>query len=118
MCLALHVNMLGNQETVRMYIPSYLYYLNGSKPRTHSFEAVWWSSCLRFKRCTMVPNSSCRHLADFDDDTFAKTWLHDVNTTPMIGKDTQSFIRMLVSARHAEKRLSLGSLFELDLLKK
>src|SRR5215472_13161643 len=83
MCLALHVNMLGNQETVRMYIPSYLYYLNGSKPRTHSFEAVWWSSCLRFKRCTMVPNSSCRHLADFDDDTFAKTWLHDVNTTLM-----------------------------------
>jgi hypothetical protein len=30
---------------------------------------VWWSSCLRFKRCTMVPNSSCRDLADFDDDT-------------------------------------------------
>src|SRR6516225_3065051 len=41
------------------------------------------SSCLRFKRCTMVPNSSCRHLADFDDDTWAKTGLHDVNTTPM-----------------------------------
>jgi hypothetical protein len=39
----------------------------------------------------MVPNSSCRHLADFDDDTLAETWLHDVNTTPMkvFGKDTQ-----------------------------
>ena len=83
MCLALHVSMLGNQETVRMYIPSYLYYLSGSKPRMHSFGTVWWSSCLRFKRCTMVPNSSCRNLADFDDDTLAKTWLHDVNTTPM-----------------------------------
>jgi hypothetical protein len=31
----------------------------------------------------MVPNSSCRHLADFDDDTLAKTWLLDVNTGPM-----------------------------------
>jgi len=31
----------------------------------------------------MVPNSSCRHLADFDDATLAKTWLHDVNTSPM-----------------------------------
>src|SRR5262249_29899899 len=51
--------------------------------RMHSFGTVWWSSCLRFKHCTMVPNSSCRHLADFDDDTLAKTWLHDVNTTPM-----------------------------------
>ena len=51
--------------------------------RMHSFGTVWWSSCLRFKRCTMVPNSSCRHLADFDDDTLAKTWLHDVNTIPM-----------------------------------
>ena len=43
--------------------------------RMHSFGTVWWSSCLRFKHCTMVPNSSCRHLADFDDDTLAKTWL-------------------------------------------
>ncbi len=58
-------------------------YLSDSKPRMHSFGTVWWSSCLRFKRCTMVPNSSCRHLTDFDDDTLAKTWLHDVNTTPM-----------------------------------
>ena len=49
--------------------------------RMHSFGTVWWSSCLRFKRCTMVPNSSCRHLADFD--SLAKTWLYDVNTTPM-----------------------------------
>src|SRR6516162_1652982 len=69
--------------------------------RMHSFGTVWWSSCLRFKRCTMVPNSSCRHLADFDDDTLAKTWLHDVNTA--LGKGTQSFIGMPVSARHAEK---------------
>ena len=55
MCLALHVSMLGNQETVRMYIPSYLYYLSGSKPRTHSFEAVWWNSRSRFKHCAMLP---------------------------------------------------------------
>ena len=53
MCLALHVSMLGNQETVRMYIPSYLYYLSGSKPRTHSFEAVWWNSRSRFNHCAM-----------------------------------------------------------------
>src|SRR6516162_7227686 len=58
-------------------------YLSDSKPRMHSFGIVSWSSCLRFKRCTMVPNSSCRHLADFDDDSLAKTWLYDVNTTPM-----------------------------------
>src|SRR5262249_33925485 len=57
--------------------------MSDSKPRMHSFETMLWSSCLRFKRCTMVPNSSCRHLADFDDDTLAKTWLHDVDTTPM-----------------------------------
>jgi hypothetical protein len=43
--------MLGNQETARMYIPSYLYYLSGSKPRTHSFEALWWNSRSRFKHC-------------------------------------------------------------------
>jgi hypothetical protein len=36
-----------------MCIPSYLYYLSGSKPRMHSFEAVWWTSCSRFKRCAM-----------------------------------------------------------------
>ena len=47
-------------------------YLSDSKPRMHSFGIVSWSLCLRFKRCTMVPNSSCRHLADFDDDTLAK----------------------------------------------
>src|SRR5262249_8301906 len=76
-------------------------HFNGGGSRMHSFGTVWWSSCLRFKRCTVVPNSSCRHLADFDDDTLAKTWLHDVNTT--LGKGTQSFIGMPVSARHAEK---------------
>ena len=81
--------------------------------RMHSFGTVWWSSCLRFKRCTMVPNSSCRHLADFDDDTLAKTWLHDVNTTPMkFSKRTPNHLS------ERRKRLSLGSLFELDLLKK
>src|SRR6516225_9660300 len=36
-----------------MYIPSYLYYLSGSKPRMHSFEAVWWNSRSRFKHCAM-----------------------------------------------------------------
>src|SRR5262245_64743074 len=46
--------MLGSQEAVRMYIPSYLYYLSGSKPRMHSFEAVWWNSCSRFKHCAVT----------------------------------------------------------------
>jgi hypothetical protein len=50
---ALHARMLGNQQAVRMYIPSYLYYLSGSKPRMHCFEAVWWISCSRFRHCTM-----------------------------------------------------------------
>jgi hypothetical protein len=52
---------------------------------------------MRFKRCAMVPNS--RHLADFDDDTLAKTWLHDVkyNSDEVFGKDTQSFIGMPLS---------------------
>ena len=53
MCRALHVSMLGSQEAVRMYIPSYLYYLSGSKPRMQSFEAVWWNSRSRFKHCAM-----------------------------------------------------------------
>jgi len=57
--------------------------LSDSKPRMHSFGTVWWCSCLRFKHCTTVPDSTCRHLVDFDDDTLAKTWPHDVNTTPM-----------------------------------
>ena len=30
--------------------------LNGSKPRMHSFEAVWWNSCSRFEHCAMVPD--------------------------------------------------------------
>src|SRR5262249_2591261 len=45
--------MLGSQEAVRMYIPSHLYYLSGSKPRMHSFEGVWWNSRCRFKHCAM-----------------------------------------------------------------
>src|SRR5262249_53150702 len=28
--------------------------LSGSKPRIHSFEAVWLNSCSRFKRCGIV----------------------------------------------------------------
>ena len=43
------------QEAVRMYIPSDLCYLNGSKPRMHSFDAVWWNSRSRFKHCAMLP---------------------------------------------------------------
>src|ERR1700756_1822885 len=43
--------MLGSQEAVRMCILSYPYYLSGSKPRMHSFEAVWWNSCSRLKHC-------------------------------------------------------------------
>ena len=53
MCRALHVGMLRSQDAVRMYIPSYLYYLSGSKPRMHSFEAVSWNSRSRFKHCAM-----------------------------------------------------------------
>src|SRR5262249_37461340 len=49
----------------------------------HGFDALWWISCSSFKHCEIPPNSSCRHLADFDDDTSAKTWLHNVNTTLM-----------------------------------
>ena len=44
-----------------MYIPSDLGgyqwvrdYLNASKPRMHSFEAVWWNSRSRFKHCAMT----------------------------------------------------------------
>jgi hypothetical protein len=29
--------------------------LSGSKPRIHSFDAVWWNSCSRFKHCAMAP---------------------------------------------------------------
>jgi len=53
MCRALHVSVLSSQEAVRMYIPLYLYYLSGSKPRMHSFETVWWNSRSRFKHCAM-----------------------------------------------------------------
>jgi len=76
-------------------------YLSDSKPRMHSFGTVWWSSCLRFKRCTMVPNGSCRRLADFDDDTLAKTW----NTTLMkFSERTPNHLSGCpFSARHAEK---------------
>jgi hypothetical protein len=28
-------------------------YLNGSKPKMHSFEALWWISCSSFKHCAM-----------------------------------------------------------------
>jgi hypothetical protein len=37
---SLYVSALANQEAVRMYIPSYLYYVSASKPRMHSFDAV------------------------------------------------------------------------------
>ena len=85
-------------------------YLSVSKLRMHSFGTVWWSSCLRFKHCTVVPNSSCRHLADFDDDILAKTWRHDVNRKghPIIYRD----------APFGPSRRKKVSLFELDLLKK
>jgi hypothetical protein len=65
---------------------------------------------MRFKRCAMVPNS--HHLADFDDDTLAKTWLHDVNTTPM------KFSERTPNHLSGCPFPSLRSLFELDLLKK
>src|SRR6516164_69487 len=94
-------------------------YLSDSKPRMHSFGTVWWSSCLRFKRCTMVPNNSCRRLAGFDDDTLAKTWLHDVNTTLMkFSEVTPNHLSGCPFGPSRRKRLSLGTLFELDLLKK
>jgi hypothetical protein len=50
---SLYVSALANQEAVRMYIPSYLYYLSGSKPRMHSWEGVWWISCSRFRHCAV-----------------------------------------------------------------
>src|SRR5215472_13723313 len=115
--------MLGNQKAVRTdKSPNAAIrdYRSASKPRMHGFDALWWISCSSFKHCEIPPNSSCRHLADFDDDTSAKTWLHDVNTTPMkFSERTLNHLSgMPVLARHAEKRLSLGSLFELDVLKK
>jgi len=59
----------------------------------------------------MVPNSSCRQLADFDDDTLAKTWLHDeYNPDEVFGKDTQSFIGMPVSPVTPKKVVSGHSL--------
>ena len=60
--------MLGSQEAVRMCILSYLYYLSGLKPRMHSFEAVWWNSCYRFKYCAM--HSAISFRAEAHDSIF------------------------------------------------
>ena len=62
------MTVLGNQEAVRMCQRQILKpqssairdYLSGSKPRMHSFEALWWIYCSSFKRCAMVPDSSGR----------------------------------------------------------
>jgi hypothetical protein len=66
------VTVLGNQETVRMDMSPWQCRilkpqssairddLNGSKPRIHSFEAMWSIFCSSFKRCAMMPDSSCR----------------------------------------------------------
>ena len=49
--------MPGNQEALRIDMSpnaAIRDYLSGSKPRMHSFEAVSWISCSRFKHCAMV----------------------------------------------------------------
>src|SRR5262249_46511045 len=46
------VSVVANQEAVRIGM-SPRDYLSGSKPRMHSFEAVWWNSCSRLKHCAM-----------------------------------------------------------------
>ena len=54
--------MLGNQKVVRIdKSPNAAIrdYWSGSRAKMHSFETVWWISCSRFKRCAMVPDSSC-----------------------------------------------------------
>jgi hypothetical protein len=60
----------GNHEAVRMHISPLQYRilkphssairddLRCSKPRMHSFEAMWSIYCCSFKRCAMVTNSS------------------------------------------------------------
>ena len=62
------MSVLAHQETVRIDMSpnaAIRNYLSGLKPRMHSFEAVWWISCSRFKHCAMVPDSSCCHPAWF-----------------------------------------------------
>jgi hypothetical protein len=71
----LHVTVLGNQGAVRIHMSPWQCRilkpqssairddLNGSNPRMHSFDEVWWSSCSRFMHCAMVPDSSSGHLA-------------------------------------------------------
>jgi hypothetical protein len=54
--------MVANQEAIGIGM-SPRDHSSGSKPRMHNFEAVLWISCSRFKRCAVVPDSSCRHLA-------------------------------------------------------
>jgi hypothetical protein len=70
------VSVLGNREAVRLDLPSKHWLrqggilktrgvmgsvralkdaLRGSKPRMHGFDAVWLSSCSRFKHCGIVP---------------------------------------------------------------
>jgi len=55
--------VLANQEAVRIDMSpnaAIRDYLSGSKPKMHSFEALWWISCSRFKHCAMLRDSSCR----------------------------------------------------------
>ena len=70
--------MLADQKTVRIDMSpnaAIRNYLSGSKPRMHSFEAMWCISCSRFKHCAVVPDSSCRPRPVLDDDASAKTRL-------------------------------------------
>src|SRR5215471_10329283 len=62
--------MPGNQEALRIDMSpnaAIRDYLNGSKPRMHSFEAVSWISCSRSKHCAMVRQAAIdfnRHSPD------------------------------------------------------
>ena len=63
--------MPGNQEALRIDMSpnaAIRDYLSGSKPRMHSFEAVSWISCSRFKHCAMVRQAAI----DFNCASWAK----------------------------------------------
>src|SRR5260221_10600643 len=84
--------MLGSQEAVRMCILSYLYYLSGSKPRMHSFEAEWWNSCSRFKHCAMHSAIRTAKLnGHFPTQTVRRDSLLVVGITPTGNRDAGKF---------------------------
>ena len=80
------VGALGNREAGRMdppcqrgilkprslmgRVPAIRDYLSGSKQRMRDFEAGWWISCSKFKRCAMAPVLAVIRPV-FDDDALA-----------------------------------------------